>query len=277
MEIPDRPAIGHHMTAKSPASAKHLAEQELAAAAGFAIHGVVGAHERLDAFLAQSLKRRQIRLPQVARSRVHIELMAQRLRPAVHREMFGTGRCLQVTRVVTLQAPHERGPQFGCQSRILPPCLLAAPPTWVAKNVDVRGPESEPLVLLPAALTDRLVVLGAGFIGNRRGHLPDQIHIPCGRHADGLRKNRSPSVPRHSVKCLVPPIVSRDTETLNGCRVITKLGAFLEQRKPSNQIPDPLFPIPRDILKTNQTHTGTSPFFCSNFARTSLAFRSLSG
>ncbi len=85
------------------------------------------------------------------------------------------------------------------------------------------------------------LILGAGFIGDGGGDAEDQIGVPGGGEADGFRENGGAAGARHAVEALVPPIVGRDAEPLDGGRIVHELGDFLLQGHAGEQVVDAFF------------------------------------
>ena len=78
VEVPDGPAVGDDVALKLPLSAKRIAQQRFAAAAGLAVGAVVGAHDSLDlCLLYQVFKSGKIGFLQIFLGGDGIELMPQ--------------------------------------------------------------------------------------------------------------------------------------------------------------------------------------------------------
>ncbi len=104
--------------------------------------------------------------------------------------------------------------------------FLSAAPARVAEDVDVRRPEGQPLVTAVRAFAEELVVLCAGLIADRRGHLPHQRHIEGRGQADRLRKDRGLPCPCHAMQSLIPPVVGGHTQAFDCRRGVLHLRAF---------------------------------------------------
>ena len=85
--------------------------------------------------------------------------------------------------------------------------LLAAAPAGIAKEVDVRRPERQPLITLVTIAAEILVVLGPRLIGDDRRHLEHRAIIPRRRDGNRLRKDRCQPRSCNAVQRLVPPVV----------------------------------------------------------------------
>ncbi len=155
---------------------------------------------------------------------------------AVDGEVLGRGDQLQVARVVALQALDERDAHAGGQVWVFAVGFLAATPARVAEDVDVGRPEGEPLVDAALALAQGLVVLGARFVGDRRGDLRHEIEVPGGRQADGLREDGGDARAADAVQALVPPVVLGHAEPLDGRRRVHHLRDLLGQRHARDEV-----------------------------------------
>jgi len=155
--------------------------------------------------------------------------MAERLGSTVDGIVLGCGDKLQVFRVGTLQAAHERDAKTGGQVGAFAIGFLSAAPAGIAKNIDVGRPWSESEVLPPVVLPQGLMMLGAGFVGNDFRRAGDQLDVESGGHADGLGKDGRAPGASHAVQAFVPPIISRDIEPWNGRRLVEHLRDLFRQ------------------------------------------------
>ena len=233
VEILDGPAVADHVAAKSPFLAQDSAQQGGAATAGLTVGAVVCAHNAFGlGFRDAGVESGQIGFAQVLLADLGVEAVAQTLGTAVDREVLGRRHHLQVAWMIALQAAAVGHCQARGEKRAFAVGLVPASPARVAKDVDVGGPEGEPLVQAPVAFSCVLVVLGAGLVGNGDCHRVQARGIPHGGQADGLGKNRRNSSPRHAVQPFVPPIVGRHAQARDrGGRVLHLLGLF-PQRQP---------------------------------------------
>ena len=223
MEIPYRPAVGDHMPLKSPLAPEDIHQKPFASAARFPVGAVVGAHNRLHVrVLYRGLKGRQIGLPQIFLAHHSVKFVAQSLRPGVYGKMLGAGRDLQIL-PVSLQPLDEGVSQLAGQRRILPVGLMAPSPPGITENVDIGGPVGQSLINIPVSRFLGRVVLRPGLLGDDLRLPLQKIRIKGRRHADGLWKHGGNPRPAHTVERLVPPVVLRHTQPLDGRRVMQKL------------------------------------------------------
>jgi len=187
-------------------------------------HSIVRAHERVRATFANArLEVRQVTLAQVALADDGVEAVTLGLRAAVDSEMFHGGNRLQILRIIALQPMDELHRQPAGEQWIFAVRLLSAPPTRIAKEVDVRRPDREALVPLSAARPHVLVMLRAGFVGNDGRHAEHEAIVPRCGEADRLRKHGRQPRSGHAVKRFVPPVVFRNAKPLDRRRDILHL------------------------------------------------------
>ncbi len=228
VDVVDGPAVGDDVAVEAPLLPQDVLEEALARRARLAVDAVVGAHHRVGlALLDEGLERGKVGLPEIALARLHVEGVPLRLGAAVDGEVLGGGDHLEVARVVALQALHERDAHARGKEGVLAVGLLAATPSRVAEDVDVRRPEREALVAPPLPARRELVVLGPSFVGDGGGHLLQEGSVERGGEPDGLGKDRGRSRPRHAVKALVPPLVGRDLEPRDRRGVVRELRDLL--------------------------------------------------
>ncbi len=216
-DIRDGPAVGDDIAVEAPLPAQDRGHQQGAAAAGFALVAVIGAHDRLGSSLAYAhLKGGEVGFAQVAFAGDGVEAVALRLGTAVHGVVFGSGDRLEVARIVALEALDKGDAEAAGEEGILAVGLLAAAPARIAEDVDVRRPEGEPLVNAALALADEFVVLGASLVADHRGDAANKRFIPGGPEPDGLGKDRGDAGPGDPVQGLVPPVAGGDAEAGDG-------------------------------------------------------------
>src|SRR5215475_9629775 len=104
--------------------------------------------------------------------------MTLRFRSAVNRVVFWRGDYLKVTRVIALQSLHKRHAQARGKVGIFAISFLAASPARVAKDIDVRTPKSKTLIASMAVVSDKFIMLSAGFSRDHIGDLMHQLGIP---------------------------------------------------------------------------------------------------
>ena len=160
------------------ASRRCSLQQHLVRAGWELIDGVVGAHHRLHVALGhRGAECGQVGFFKVARAGIDVESMPQALGPAVHREVLAGRDGAQVLEVVALHAADEGNAHAAGQERIFAVGLLAAAPARIAKDVDVGRPERESVKDAVVAFALRLVVLGAGLVGD---HVAHAVQHRCG-------------------------------------------------------------------------------------------------
>ena len=97
-------AVGYHVAVELPCAAQGVDQQEIAGAGRLAVYPVVGAHDGLRlAFGDGCAECRQVSIFHVMFRDLHINGMPGRLRPAVHRIMFGRRNHAVILRIVALQ------------------------------------------------------------------------------------------------------------------------------------------------------------------------------
>src|ERR1043165_7172395 len=127
--------------------------------------------------------------------------------------MLGTGRSFEILGMVALQTLHEGRRHLTSQEMIFSPGLLPAPPARVAKNIHIRRPEVESLILIGIAVTTQGgMILRTSFIADRRCHAMDQFLVPGRGHADCLRENRGTSIAANTMQGLTPIVVGRNVQ-----------------------------------------------------------------
>ncbi len=90
--------------------------------------------------------------------------MAERFRTAVDSIMFCTSMELVIILVIALKAIDTGFAHYRCKVRVLSVSLLAAAPSWITENVDIRCPEGKTIVLLVFASADCVIVLGSCLV-----------------------------------------------------------------------------------------------------------------
>src|SRR5690349_2655537 len=126
----------------------------------------------------------------------------------MYREMLRSGQGFKVSRVVTLQSGDESHPHARSQERVFAVRFLPASPTWIAKNIDVRRPDRQPVKPTAVAFGAHFfVVLRAKLSSDDPGLGMKQVRIEAGCHADGLRKDGRVARISDAVEPLAPPVV----------------------------------------------------------------------
>ena len=152
--------------------------------------------------------------------------MAQRFGAGMHGKVLGAGGGLEHF-PIALQALHIGNAEAGGQIGILAVGLMAAAPAGITENIDVGRPEGEALVDISVAMGNGSVVLGAALGGGYIAQFLDQLGIKGGGDADGLREAGGHACTGHAVKGFVPPVVSRNTQTIDGRSIKAKLACHL--------------------------------------------------
>ena len=223
------------MSLKAPLAAQ-LFHQRRVGAAGFAVRAVVCAHHALHSGLAhERAEGGQIGLLHVLRADLGVEAVAQRLRPAVGREVLGAGGGFERL-PFSLKASHEGDAQTGGQIRVFSVGFVPASPAGIAEDVHVGRPHRQPVVDIPVPLGREGVVLGSGLRCDRRGDLLQQLLVEHGRHADRLREARGRAGAGQPVQGFVPPVVSRDAQALDRRRVKAELRGHLLDRHAADEL-----------------------------------------
>ena len=131
---------------------------------------------------------------------------------------------------------HESDAHAAGQEGIFAIGLLAAAPAGIAKDVDVWRPEGEAIEDAVIAFALRLIVFGAGFVGDDVTHRVHHRGIPGGRHADGLREDGRIAGAGDPVKSFAPSLIIGHTEARHGGRPVLKLVGLFLQRHAADKI-----------------------------------------
>ena len=124
-----------------------ILDQQLGAGSRIAVYTVIGAHKAEYAGFGQALKGGQIGLIEVLLGHDGVKFMAHGLRTGVDGIVLGAGRSLIVAVFVFfLYGIDKLEAELGGEIRIFAVGFLAAAPTGITENVDVRGPESKTLI-----------------------------------------------------------------------------------------------------------------------------------
>src|SRR6185437_16761152 len=123
----------------------------------------------------------------------------------------------EVVRIGALQAGDERDAETRGEERVFAISLLAASPAWVAKDIDVRGPNGEAAIPVCRAIgVHRGGVFRAKFRADGVGDVVHERFVERGSHADGLRKHGGEAGAGDAVKTFIPPVVGGNVKTRNG-------------------------------------------------------------
>ena len=163
--------------------------------------------------------------------------MAVPFRSRVHGKVLGAGVGLEDIGVRrALQAAHHRHTQLAGEVRVFAVGLHAAAPAGIPEDIDVGRPERKALVPAHVAAFHGLAVLDAGFVAHGGKHLVHQGLVKGGRHGNGHREHRGLAVAGHPVQGLVPPVVRRNAQRLDGGRRMHHQGGLLLQGHLGNQV-----------------------------------------
>ena len=124
--------------------------------------------------------------------------------------------------IIALHAGHKRDRQASAQERIFAIGFLAAPPAWIAKDVDVGCPEIQAFENVGVACTHVLRMFDSALNANSRRHLVNARHIERGSKTDGFGKLRD-AVRNDAVQGFAPPIVRRNVQARDGACLIHEL------------------------------------------------------
>ena len=229
MEIADGPAVAGDVAVKLPLSPKDIHQKRFGTAGGLTVDAIVGAHHGFHLTLRdRGFKGGQIGLIHILGRSLGIKGVPDRLRAGVDRKMLGAGCRLQVVpfSLQTLNVGHAKA---AGQIGIFTQCLMAAAPSRVTKDIDVRAPEGQSLVDVPIALGGLSVVLGPALRGDRIAHFPVKILIEDRSKSDGLWEDGGGASTGHAVQRFIPPVVCRNAEALDGRCIIAQLGGLFLQ------------------------------------------------
>lgn len=173
--------------------------------------------------------------------------MAEGFGATVNGVVFGSGNGFEVARVVALKAGDESDAKTSGEERIFAIGFLAASPTRIAEDVDVGGPEGETVVASSIVVEDGVVVFAASFGGDGVGDAVEEVGVPCGGEADGLREDGGRAGASDAVEAFVPPVIGGDVETRDGGSDVLHLGDFFFEGETGDQIVDALIDGERGI------------------------------
>src|SRR5207245_1265735 len=123
--------------------------------------------------------------------------------------MFWRRNDPQIFRIIPLQPGYEGHPHAPRKKGIFPVGLLAPSPTWIAEDVDIRGPEIQPLHNVPPSGAHRLVMFRSSLRTDHDRHVMDQRVVKRGRQSNRLRKDCCGPGIGYPMYGFAPPVVSR--------------------------------------------------------------------
>ena len=226
IEIVDGVTVSKHDGIVTPLVAQDVDEQTVAGTTGLALKTLIGTHHLANiGFLDQCLEGRQIGLPQVTIGRFYIHGMAQGLRTTVYGIVLGTGMGLEILVVVALHTQYGLYSQHSIQIRILATCLLSTSPTRVTEDIDVRTPEGQLRIAWVVGHTlwhvEQLgvvvvstVPVGTGLVRYLREDIIYQLFAESSSQTNGLRIDGIATL-AHTVTSLTPPVIRRNTQTVD--------------------------------------------------------------
>src|SRR5215469_17213580 len=119
-------------------------QKHLVGAGGYAVDGVVGAHDRLHVRVNDGgAEGGKVGLFEIARADINIEAVAQGFGPAVDGVVLAGGDSFGMLGIGTLYTRDECVAHSGGEEWVLAVGLLAAAPARIAEDVDVRRPEGQ--------------------------------------------------------------------------------------------------------------------------------------
>ncbi len=194
--------------------------------------------------------------------------MPQWLRAAVHRIVFRRRYELEILRIIALQSFHELHAHACGQERILAERLHTPPPARIAIDIDIRRPERKSRKPAVIVVADRLVILGAPLHRNHVCNPAHQRGVHRRRQANRLRKIGCESVARHSMQCLVPPVVCGNAQPWNCWRNVLHLTDLLFERHAAHEVLRARLWRQRGVqVRTRRSATGCLLLMCRLLCR----------
>ena len=138
-----------------------------------------------------SAEGRKISVFLVVLADIDVREMACWFGAAVHSEVFRRRNHAVIMRIIALHSSHESYRHTRAQKWILAVRFLSPPPTWIAKDIDVRRPEIEAFKNVRVAGAFVLRMFDSTFYADHRCHFMNVRHIEGRRESDGLGKFRS--------------------------------------------------------------------------------------
>mmetsp|Transcript_53219 Transcript_53219/g.142358 ORF Transcript_53219/g.142358 Transcript_53219/m.142358 type:complete len:435 (+) Transcript_53219:1031-2335(+) len=234
--VVDRPAVGRDVPVQAPFVPCQVGEDLLVRTAGDGTAlcsvpiqtvsvclGIVAAHHAGSLAHGHTrLEGWKVRVLHVTRCNHGRKRVAACLL-GVGREVLQASCSLQILRIFALHATDVLLRVLAVDVGVLAGSFLAAAPTRISKDVDVRCPEGETLV----SRAKQVVVLPAALSRNSCGHLPPQGAIETTCHTDDLRKGGGQAVTRNAVQSLRPPIVAWPSNAVDGGCLVHEEGRLL--------------------------------------------------
>ena len=122
---------------------------------------------------------------------------------------------LVIIRMVSLKSLHCSYSHHGSEIWVFSVGLLSAAPSRISEDIDVRSPEGQSVILLVQPLAYGIVILGTCLVRHICEGLKMSLGIECGSHTYSLRIYGGKTGSCNAVKCLVPPVIIRNAESLD--------------------------------------------------------------
>ena len=241
-EIVDCAAVGQNNCLIIPAITQHVDQQFVAAAAGFALVAIVGAHDFLNvSFSHQFFKSRQIGCPQITFRHSGVVFVAIPFRTAVNGVMLSAGVRFEIFRVVALQAFDHCHAHATSEIRVFAIGFHATTPARVAEDVNVWRPERQPLVAMIFLVRLIAVILCASLVAHHRKSFEQRLVVESCSHGNCLRENRCASGASNAMQRFVPPVVRRNTQPFDCGGAVHHLSDLFFERETFQQVVHTLF------------------------------------
>ena len=230
-KVRDGTAVRDYHILEAPVVAQYLLEQTLAAAAGFVVPALIGAHHFTHiALLHTSLERGHIGLPEVARRDIDDVVHVTRpFRSTMDSIMLGTGIELAVLGVRrTLETLHHLHTHAGSKIRIFAIGLLSASPAWITEDVHVRCPHRQAMETgVLVTVLQPLVVGGTTLVAHLVEDGIYHLVVERGSHANRFWINSHVAHVGNAMKGFAPPVELLDAQAGNGIRHVEHQGGLL--------------------------------------------------
>ena len=155
--------------------------------------------------------------------------MTRELRSAVNGVMFGSCDRFQVFRIAALKPFDEIDGHASGEEGILAIGLLSTTPARISENIDIWSPESESGIDAANIVARKKVVFGACLIADGIPYTKHQILIKCSRKSYCLGENSCLASSGNTMQTLIPPIVSRDSQSFDRLCLVKKLSYLFLQ------------------------------------------------
>ena len=127
----------------------------------------------------------------------------------------------------TLYSFDKRNCHLGNMYRIFAIGFLSSSPSWVSKEVYIRGPDSKSLINISISVLGALVISGSCFNSYAVTNFLHKLCVKSCAKSYRLWKYSSGSTAGKSMKAFIPPVVLRNTKSLNSRSIITQLRCHL--------------------------------------------------